>query len=731
MFKYQMQLKTKLFLFVFGLSVFGSALIGIVTYNSAVESEYQGEIEATRDLAHHLARMLEEEKDLGEIKEKISMFNDAHFATYLLDTEQNVYPSDNKIAIPDSIITNFLKESLRSNHYYGYRGDIDTDEVGEASEVGIAWYITGLKGSSYSLALVRQCDESEEFKELFEIFGLPFIASGLVIFVLAFLGSLLLGSLIKKLDDQKIWLEVQAGELKDAKNKAQLASSAKSRFLANISHEIRTPLTAIIGFSEVLMRHSLSKEHEEESIGTIHRTSKHLLNLINETLDFSKIEANKLEVEHLRFSPLKMLLDIELLVTPQAVEKDLSFEVHYNFPLPTEIKSDPFRLKQILCNLYSNALKFTESGSITLNVSCDMGAQLMKFEMVDTGIGIGEENIAKIFEDFSQADTTISRRYGGTGLGLSLSKKLAEILGGTIVVESILGEGSRFILTIATDSLDNAEVIHGTNDLPEITNQSCIQIPNLSGRVLVAEDNEDNWRLISLLVQKAGIKVEWATNGQDAVEKAVDKQVDLVLMDMQMPIMDGLTATRILREQNFDKPIIALTANVMGDDRDKCRSNGCDDFLGKPIESAKLYDVLSKYLVEGPQSNITQKLNLRTDKRNNIENGTIVSQLSGDPDFSEIIEVFIRNLQNMQASINTALRSSDWVELKNLFHQLKGSGGGAGFPQISDVAGIILGLIRDQDYGQIESEIASFELVCEQIYAGVNTDDRELGISIS
>lgn len=723
-----MQLKSRFLLFIVGISFFGLALIGVVAYNSAVESDFRNEVEALGELSEHLTIMLKGKKDLDEIQKVLGMFNSSRYGSYLIDADQNIYPSDNNISIHNSIASELIIGFLRSGEKSGYLENMEVDNKNTKIRVSLAWHITDLQGSPYSFALVRDCSDDDEFEVFLATFGVPLTVSGLVILWIAAWGALILASLFKRLDEQRGKLEIQAQDLEDARDKAQQASSAKSGFLANMSHEIRTPLTSIIGFSEALLHHEQSKEDEKESIETIHRTGKHLLHLINEILDLSKVEVSKLEIEHINFSPLKLLSDIEMVARSLAVEKNISFDINYNFPLPVEINSDPFRLKQILYNLYSNAIKFTKNGYVGLNVSCDVNVQLMNFEVVDTGIGIKEEDIERIFQSFSQADASISRKYGGTGLGLTLSKKLAEMLGGTITVESKAGVGSRFMLTIGTGALDNIEFVNSSRQLPKIDVKASMEVPRLTGRILLAEDNEDNQRLISLLIRRAGIEVILASNGEEAVEKALNEPVDLVLMDIQMPIMGGLDAARMLREKGFSKPITALTANAMKEDRDRCFAAGCDSFLSKPIHQRSLYALLSEHLGDATEAHIVQVPDIKTDENNKLVGAPIVSELSNDPDFADIVEIFIDNLQKMQMNIQNALKDKDWVELDSLFHQLKGSGGGVGFPLISEVAGEIEKHIKEQAYDQVRSGIERLNLVCDRVYVGA--DSSRLGKAI-
>jgi CheY-like chemotaxis protein len=249
-----------------------------------------------------------------------------------------------------------------------------------------------------------------------------------------------------------------------------------------------------------------------------------------------------------------------------------------------------------------------------------------------------------------------------------------------------------------------------------------VEIPELVGRVLVVEDNKINQELMSLLLNKAGLEVLLASNGQEAIDKAQNDSVDLILMDLLMPVMGGLDATRELRVKGFSKPIIALTGSIMEEDRDRCFSAGCNGFLSKPVDRQHLYKVLSEHLGNTAEVDIVQKLDIKTNENNKTDDVSIKSELSDDPDYAVIVENFIKSLFMMQREIDHALKEKDWMKLDELFHQLKGSGGGMGFPMITEVASEIGILIKEQAYGQAQSEIEKFNLICSQVYAGADSN---------
>ncbi|MEE8314895.1 MAG: ATP-binding protein, partial [Myxococcota bacterium] len=420
--------------------------------------------------------------------------------------------------------------------------------------------------------------------------------------------SVAFASLFQRLRESKLGVEEEISE-----RTAELVAASRSQqeFLANMSHEIRTPMTAILGFVEALGESDCAEAERAEYLDIIHRNGTHLLGLINDILDFSKLEVARMEVERIACSPDAIIDDVIGMLRARANDKGITLEKEYAGPFPRTIESDPTRLRQILFNLVGNSIKFTESGSVRIRmdtrVSLDTVRATLRFDVIDTGIGIPQEKLDSLFQPFEQAESSHARRYGGSGLGLAISSQLAQLLGGELTVESQPGRGSRFRLDIdlGTGSLDLVVPEVGS-DTPGVSSGRTTRggkqpAVALSGRVLVAEDGRDNQRLIRLLLKKLGLEADLAEDGRSAVQMARGawertEPYDVILMDIQMPELDGYAATSELRGLGYAHPIIALTAHAMSGSRQRCLDAGCDDFLTKPICRDQLEHLLAKYL---------------------------------------------------------------------------------------------------------------------------------------
>ena len=409
------------------------------------------------------------------------------------------------------------------------------------------------------------------------------------------------------LEESKELIDSHNQKLGEYGRQAEAASRAKGEFLANMSHEIRSPMTAILGFADLLQEGLCEPE---QAITTIRRNGEHLVTLLNDVLDLSKIEAGKLQIERVPYSPRKLIGEVVALARVQADEKNLALTAEYVGQVPDWIYTDPTRLRQILINIVGNAVKFTDAGSVNIVTRCcgDASKPKLQVEVIDTGIGMDSRQIAGLFHPFVQADSSTTRRYGGTGLGLAICKRLAPMLGGDVTVESEPGKGSKFTLTISADKLDAiSAAAHQQNGRPVPGSKTAEA--SLHCRILVAEDSPDSQVVIARLLEKIGAEVGLAANGENAVRMALDavadgKPFDFILMDMQMPVMDGYMATGRLREEGYTAPVIAITSHAMKGDREKCLAAGCDDFLAKPVDRQQLLSLLKRYQVRSEPASV-------------------------------------------------------------------------------------------------------------------------------
>ena len=456
---------------------------------------------------------------------------------------------------------------------------------------------------------------------------------------------------------------------------AERSSEAKTMFLANMSHEIRSPLTAIIGFSESILNRNLSIEQQREANKSIERNGKHLYQVINDILDITKIESGQLDVEAVPSSPIKIAQEVSRIYEPLVQEKNLNFKVNYHFPLPKLIDTDPIRLKQILINLISNALKFTSEGGISIDLRYSEESREFEYEVKDSGIGMDEETVLNIFGAFIQADTSTTRRYGGTGLGLNISKQLSEKLGGELICKSKIGEGSRFYFKIYVPPGREIELVDAIEHSDDLVKTETKQI-SLQGEILVAEDTIDNQKLIEMYISDSGAAVTIVDNGLLAVEACSSKKFDLIFMDMQMPVMDGVTATQKIRLFDKSTPIVSLTANAMKSDVEKCRLAGANDFMSKPIDPNQFSDILLEYLRTGNSNKIKS-----TQKNSSLKKSKEEKKKS----FEKIVHRFVAALPDRAKLITQLQKDKKWEELKSETHKLKGLGTSMGFPELTDI----------------------------------------------
>ena len=554
-------------------------------------------------------------------------------------------------------------------------------------------------------------------------------------------------------------LELQQ-QMERGMNEAREASRAKSEFLANMSHEIRTPMTSIIGYADLLLDPETTGAERLTHIQTIRRNGEHLLGILNDILDLSKIEAGKMTIENVRCSPSMIIVDVASLMRVRAKEKGLFFEVHYQTPIPETIQSDPTRLRQVLMNLVGNAIKFTASGGIRILARCenaDTASPTLTLEVVDTGIGLSDSQVQGLFQPFVQADTSTTRKFGGTGLGLAICRRLAHILGGDIAIDSSPGRGSSFRLTVSAGSLAGVRMFEELQEagIPETGAVLTAEgFDALDCSVLLAEDGLDNQLLISTHLTRAGARVTIAENGRVALDAAMaavlaKEPFDVILMDMQMPEMDGYAATSELRRKGYTGPIVALTAHAMAGDRERCLAAGCSDYLTKPIGRSKLVTAVAEHAArvsprgapllaeaakaavptaarapkpaEAPASATVAKSAPVSTSR------AIVSELTDDEDMVELVERFVGSLGAQATKLDDAQSANDRESIRRIAHQIKGAAGGYGFPSITTAASVLEHAAREGD--SIDQPLAEVTDQCRR--ARARASSRPSGVRVA
>ncbi|MDR2580462.1 MAG: response regulator [Fibromonadaceae bacterium] len=462
---------------------------------------------------------------------------------------------------------------------------------------------------------------------------------------------------------------------------AEESSKAKSRFLANMSHEIRTPMNSIMGFTELAldMPDSAVVPQIRDYLKKIKDSAKWLLNIINDILDISKIESGKMELESTPFNLHEVFSRCQTVILPGVKEKRLNFKAYTEPLVGKKLIGDPVKLYQVLMNLLYNAVKFTNSGAINFSSSLknsDDNSVNIHFEIKDTGIGMTPEQIGKIFKPFIQADSSTTRNYGGTGLGLSITKNIVELMGGELLVESEIDVGSTFSFEITFETVDVS------NDVPDNVDPSTLEKPLFDGLILICDDNPMNLEVICEHLARVGLDAVTAENGKlgvETVEKRIqkgEKPFDLILMDMFMPVMDGIEAASKIISLETGTPIVAMTANIMANDLEKYRKSGMPDCLGKPFLAQELWNVLLKYLK--PVSSITM-----------IESDNVELQ-------KKLQIYFVKNNQNLFIDITKAIEVGDVEFAHRLVHSLKGNAGQIGKPELRDIASEIENLLQSE-----------------------------------
>jgi CheY-like chemotaxis protein/nitrogen-specific signal transduction histidine kinase len=489
-------------------------------------------------------------------------------------------------------------------------------------------------------------------------------------------------------------------DLKRAKASAESANRAKSDFLTTMSHEMRTPMNAILGMADMLSESPL-REDQRDYVRIFQRAGASLLHLINDILDLSKVESGRVELESIRFDLGALLKKTIEMMSGWAQDRGLQLTLEVLDGIPVELVGDPHRLRQVLLNLVGNAVKFTERGSVTLRVepepssTKEEAASWLRFSIVDTGIGIAADKIEMIFGHFTQADSSTTRKYGGTGLGLAISKSLVELMGGRMGCTSELGKGSTFFLTAPFEVRKEADASELAESPAVEASPSEASAQQPAFRILIAEDSEDNVALIKANLKDCGFELDFAENGKVAVDKAISGHPQLVLMDLQMPVMDGLEATSVIRQWEMENhapamPILALTAHAAAAGAGKSLVAGCTGHLTKPIRKATLLEAIGRH--------VDQKI-----------------RITPPQGIEALVPNYLANVRRDMLAILATGTSKDWTIAQRLGHQLKGSGEGYGFSEITRTGAAVEQAAKAANEDEIRSQILALSAYLDRV----------------
>lgn len=535
------------------------------------------------------------------------------------------------------------------------------------------------------------------------------------------------GGVLISLEDITL-LEQNKEELQGARDEAQAATKAKSEFLANMSHEIRTPMNAILGFTELLKRgYGKSERESSRYLDTIHKSGKHLLELINDILDLSKVEAGHLEIENLPCAPHVVVSQAISELSEKAADKGVGLTFESRGLIPASVLSDGVRLRQVLLNMLSNAVKFTDSGAVRVVLTCAVSEELYVIEVHDSGIGMAADRLESMFEPFVQADASITRRFGGTGLGLTISRKFARAMGGDLKAASQLGVGSVMTFSFKSGSLAGKAMLpldELLNDSKKGVDAQLLRWFIPSSRILVVDDGAENREFLSLVLAEQGLWVEEAADGQEALNKAEKENFDLILMDMQMPVLDGFAATRILRQRGVTTPIVALTANAMKGFEQKILDIGCTAYVTKPVEINVLLDKLAELLggVRLATSSVPGE-NRPEDLKTAVKMPAraIVSRLATNPRLAPIVEKFAMRIDERMAVAELACGRGDCAELAAFGHWLAGAAGTMGYDDFDDPARRLEKLAINNDLLGVRVSMDELQSMIRRIESPVTT----------